>query len=232
MSAYTSKTSSPRTDYTPTVTGSYCYDPVSMAAAAAAAATSVNASTPTLLYTPSSKADSDMSTSPSTDSAFKRSPNNYLTSSPSPPKRPFFGQNGLFDSGDSYEEALSQRHMRLSTDSSINNAKYQIQTSTNNTNQLPYSYRRPSEYGHYSTYTESQPSYYNTLISSYHHTNNNNNNNATSNNHNSSNLPYVPLKIENQDSAISSQQQHIKPLNAAKSRSSILSHHNSSDSQL
>lgn len=239
MSAYTSKTTSPRIEYTPPVSGSYCYDPINMAAAAAAAAaaTSVNISTPALLYTPSSKAESDMSTSPSTDIMFKRSPTNYMTCSPSLPKRPFFGQNGLFENEDSFEDSLAQRHMKLSADSTMNNTKYQVRdasTSTNTTsNQIPYSYRRP-EFVHYSTFADSQSSYYNTLVNSSYQQDNEE---TVISSRNSNGILYEPLKAECQDNStsISSSQKQspiINSLNIDKSHSSILSHHNSSDSQL
>lgn len=183
-----------------------------MAAAAAAAATAVNASTPALLYTPSSKAESDISTSPSTENAYKRSPNAYINSSPSPTKRPFFGKNGLFETNASYEEP--QRHVKLS-DNQKNLNSYQIQSAPNS-NHLPFSYRR-QEYMHYSTYTEHSPSYYNALMNSYH----TNDNAGLLNQHNNTSA-FVPLKVDHsQDNS----QKQIKPSNATN-RSSILSHHN------
>ncbi|KAI9261784.1 hypothetical protein EDC94DRAFT_540963 [Helicostylum pulchrum] len=212
LSAYTSKTSSPKVDYTPSASGSYCYDAVNMAAAAAAAATAVNASTPALLYTPSSKAESDISTSPSTENTYKRSPNDYINSSPSPTKRPFFGQNGLFETNASYEEP--QRHVKL-TDNQKNLNSYQIQSAPNS-NHLPFSYRR-QEYMHYSTYTEHSPSYYNALMNSYH----TNDNSGLLNQHNNTSA-FVPLKVDNSQG---NSQKQIKPSNATN-RSSILSHHN------
>lgn len=207
-------------DYTSSASSSYCYDAVTMAAAAAAAA--VNVSTPSLLYTPSSKAESDMSTSPSTDNTYKRSPNTYMNASTSPTKRPFFGQNGLFESGGDYED--SHRQMKLSTDGHKNGPNYQIQ-STHNSNNLPFSYRR-QEYMHYSTYTEHPPSYYNALMNSY-----NTNDNANMIHQHNNNSAFIPMKIEQQQQ----QQQHqegsspntIKVLNTNNNRSSILSHHNS-----
>ncbi|GAN07600.1 conserved hypothetical protein [Mucor ambiguus] len=162
LSAYTSKTSSPRIDYS-TPSSTFTYDMAAVAAAAAAA----SATTPTLLYTPSSKAESDISASPSTDNTFRRSPNNnnnYNIISPSPPaKRPFFGQDGLYDitSGDHY--ALD----------------YPIHTSPTTGNRSPYYRRRSSaqmpqltppsqpEFVSYTTFTANTPSYYKTLISSY-----------------------------------------------------------------
>lgn len=213
LSAYTSKTSSPRVDYTPSASGSYCYDAATMAAAAAAAA--VNVSTPSLLYTPSSKAESDMSTSPSTDNTYKRSPNSYINTSSSPTKRPFFGQNGLFESGD-YDN--SHRQMKLSTDGGQKTGpNYQIQTSPNSNN-LPFSYRR-QEYMHYSTYSEHPPSYYNALMNSY-----NNNDNANLINQHNNSSAFIPMKLEQHQEG--SSPNAIKVPNA-NNRSSILSHHNS-----
>lgn len=138
-----------------------------MAAVAAAAAAAASATTPTLLYTPSSRAESDMSTSPSTtDNTFKRSPNsnNYNIISPSPPtKRPFFGQDGLYDttSGDHY--ALD----------------YSMHTSPTTGNRSPYYRRRSSaqapqltppsqpEFVSYTTFNTNTPSYYKTMMNSY-----------------------------------------------------------------
>lgn len=192
-----------------------------MAAAAAAAATAVNASTPALLYTPSSKAESDISTSPSTDNAYKRSPSNYITSSPSPTKRPFFGHNGLFESGTSYEEP--QRHVKLTTDNQKNTNSYQIQSTPSSTH-LPFSYRR-QEYMHYPTYTGQSPSYYNALMNSYH-----TNDNATLMNQHNNSSAFVPIKVveQQQQQQDNSQQKSLQtPSNTVNNRSSILSHHNS-----
>lgn len=180
--------------------------------AAAAAAAAVNVSTPSLLYTPSSKAESDMSTSPSTDNTYKRSPNSYMTTGSSPTKRPFFGQNGLFESGE-YED--SHRQIKLSADGQKSDPNYQIQTSPN-TNNLPFSYRR-QEYMHYSTYSEHPPSYYNALMSSY-----NTNDNANIINQHNTNNAFIPMKLEHH-------QEGGSPMKVpnTNSRSSILSHHNS-----
>jgi hypothetical protein len=139
-------------------------------AAVAAATAAASAATPTLLYTPSSKAESDISTSPSTtDHTFKRSPiNSYNVSSPSPPnKRPFFGQNGLFDG--TGEDHYAQLNYPIQTSPAISRS--------------PYYRRRPSapapapvqqlvqptqqDFINYSTYTENTPSYYKTMIDSY-----------------------------------------------------------------
>lgn len=213
ISAYTSKTSSPRVDYTSSATasGAYCYDAVTMAAAAAAAAavsTNINTSTPALLYTPSSKAESDISASPSTDNGYRRPPQNYITVSPSPPKRPFFGHNGLFDSGDPYEE---ERHIKLSN--AISSAagrslsvaaNYQIQHALSDTSTVPFTYRRQQQQQqqecnnnmNYTTYTEQAPSYYNALMSSYHNNNANDTNSAILNQHSSNNSTFLTIKID------------------------------------
>ncbi|KAG1119959.1 hypothetical protein G6F42_012857 [Rhizopus arrhizus] len=176
LSAYTSKTSSPRIDYSNSSSAStFTYDMAAVAAAAAAAtaaaataAVSTSVTTPTLLYTPSSKAESDISASPSTtDTAFKQSPNNnYNIIDASPPtKRPFFGQNGLYDttSGDHYA------HL-----------DYPIHTSPTAGSRSPYYRRRSSaqapqltqpshpEFINYTTYSDNTPSYYKTMLHSYH----------------------------------------------------------------
>lgn len=139
-----------------------------MAAVAAAAAVAVaSATTPTLLYTPSSKAESDMSTSPSTDNTFKRSPNsnNYNIISPSTPtKRPFFGQDGLYDtaSGDHYALDYS---MHTAPNNTGNRSPYYRRRSSAQTHQLtPHS---QPEFVSYTIFNANTPSYYKTMINSY-----------------------------------------------------------------
>lgn len=154
--AYSSKTSSPRAGYSSSssLVNYGPYDTVSMAAAAAAAAVVASSQKPNLLYTPSSKAESDMSASPSNaDIAYKRSPNNnYVLSSPSTPiKRPFFGNNGFFETGDHYQPP--------------NDVEYQIQ-STPPSHRSPFNYRR-QEFVNYSNYTENTPSYHQAIMNSY-----------------------------------------------------------------
>lgn len=138
------------------------------AVSAAASAAAASSTTPTLLYTPSSKAESDISTSPSTtDHTFKRSPiNSYNVSSPSPPnKRPFFGQNGLFDGtgGDHY----AQLDYPIQTSPATSRSTYYRRGPS-----VPASVQRliqPTQHDfiNYSTYTENTPSYYKTMIDSY-----------------------------------------------------------------
>jgi hypothetical protein len=123
------------------------------AAAAAAAAAVVASQTPTLLYTPSSKAESDMSVSPSTtETAYKRSPiHSYVLNSPSTSmKRPFFGHNGFFEAGDHYQAQ--------------NDVEYQVQ-STPPTHRSPFNYHR-QEFVNYSPYADHTPSYYKAIINS------------------------------------------------------------------
>jgi hypothetical protein len=206
-------------DYNPSsaTTSTYCYDAVTMAAAAAAAQagtkTMNSISTPALLCTPSSKADSDISTSPSTDNAYKRSPQNYITASPSPPKRPFFGHNGLFDSNDSYEEeqvSQSSGSMKLSavTDNGSSALNYQI----HHQQEQPYSYRHQQQQEmNYTTYSEQSPSYYNAFMNSYHNSN-----------------AFLPIKADPPTQILeTSTNATTNTLN-----NSILSHHNNPDPSL
>lgn len=156
MIAYSSKASSPRAGYSSSSSSvNYGpYDTVSMAAAAAAAVVASSQQTPILLYTPSSRAASDMSISPSaTETTYKRSPvNNYVLASPSTSiKRPFFGHNGFFETGDHYQPPTD--------------IDYQVQ-STPTAHRSPFNYRR-QEFVNYSPYTEHTPSYYKTIINSY-----------------------------------------------------------------
>ncbi|CEP16640.1 hypothetical protein [Parasitella parasitica] len=168
LSAYTSKTSSPRFDYSSSSAPAYTYDIAAVAAAtAAAAAASNSATTPTLLYTPSSKAESDISTSPlTTDHTFRRSPiNNYNIISPSPPnKRPFFGQNGLFDSG---SDQFTQLNYPIQTSPSTSRSPFYRRRSSTQMPVPQMSQQSQPEFMNYSSYSENTPSYYKTIINSY-----------------------------------------------------------------